>query len=244
MHATLRIHDLDILQKSRTILENVNLSARPGDIIALVGQNGAGKTTFLKTLAGLLPMNKGEIWLDGKPFVHKPILQKAQTISFLLQETPIQPFCTGKNRIVHGLMPVRGLNFFPDDRAMEEILQISNSLHIQHLLDRKLSKMSGGEQRLVYLAKCLINDSAKLILLDEPTAFLDFKQRKNLQHTLCQKASLKKTIIFSSHNEDFIRGLATRIFKIEHKKALEVSFAEFIDKGLPQIFGNDESTSV
>lgn len=244
MHATLRTHDLGIMRLFRTILRGLTLSAYPGDIIALVGQNGAGKTTLLKTLAGLLPPHQGDIWLDGRMLSKQSILEKAKTISFLLQETPLQPFCTAKNRIAHGMMPTRGLNFFPDAEDNEEIFRISADLHITHLLDRKLSDMSGGEQRLVYLAKCLINTHSTLILLDEPTAFLDFRQRKNLREALIKKANLNKTIIFSSHNEDFIRGCATRIIKIEDQKASEVGMSEFIVKTLPQIFGNNLPASV
>jgi iron complex transport system ATP-binding protein len=221
MKEILKVEGLTLRQGHRPLVNSLHLQGSASDIIAVIGENGAGKTSILKALAGLTAIAPRRVWLHQKDLSDTLPMERAQKISFLLQETPLQPYCLAQNRIAHGLTPFVGFQAPTSKEFGERIHTVAHNLGIAHLLSRRLMCMSGGEQRLVYLAKTLINLKAPLILLDEPTAFLDFKQRANLQEVLLKRAQLGSLIIFSSHDEGFIRGFATRILQVKDQQVIE-----------------------
>lgn len=189
-----------------------------GEIVALVGNNGSGKTTLLKTLAGLNPANERHIWLDNHDLFYLSPQKRASAISFLSQLAPDQPYCTARYRIAHGLMPLLGFDIFFDKNIQSQIDLVAKRLGIIHLLDRVLSHLSGGEQRMVHIAKCLIQPRTSLLLLDEPSVFLDFSQQKNLLHCLKEEAQKGRVVIFASHDSGFIKESSDRVLSIKHQR--------------------------
>lgn len=225
MRPRLTLNSLDVLRESRTLVKSFSYQFFPGQIIALVGNNGAGKTTFLKTIAGLFDVKPHQIMIDGDDLKSLSPQARAQTISFLLQQTVEQPYCTAKYRIAHGLMPSLGYDFFLDEKTEAQIEETARKLNIHHLLNRRLSQMSGGEQRLVNVAKCLINPSTKILLLDEPTVYLDFTQQHNVLLNILQHAQAQKLVLFSSHDASFIQQSAHGIITIDNGHA-DVTFKD------------------
>lgn len=217
------IDRLTITLKNKTLITDFSLNAYQGEIIALMGSNGAGKTTLLKTLAGLLPSTTSSILIDGHSSSSYSWTHRAQIISFLLQHSTEHHFCTGQSRIAHGLIPSLGFDFYIDDEIAASIRKMASRLKIDHLLSRRLKDMSGGEQRLIHLAKTFINSRSKIILLDEPSVFLDQEQQQNLIANLKTESTNHKLIFFSSHDELFIKRLAHRIIRIENKRCNEIS---------------------
>jgi ABC-type cobalamin/Fe3+-siderophores transport system ATPase subunit len=215
---SLSIKNLSVVRNNKHLISNFSYCFDEGNIYALVGNNGSGKTTLLKTLAGLLNTYRGNILLEGHDLILLSEKMKANIISFLLQQSPEQPYCTAINRIAHGLMPTFGYDFLPKDKTFLMIEDIAKKLNIYHLLHRRLSQMSGGEQRLVHIAKCLVNSSTKIVLLDEPSVYLDFTQQNNLGENLQRKAHNGQLIIFSSHDARFIERFAHKTMTIENKQ--------------------------
>lgn len=218
----LQLNNLSIVRSKKALINDFSHSFGDGRIIALVGDNGSGKTTLLKTLAGLIRAEHDQILIDGQDINSLSRQIRAIHISFLLQHSPDQPYCTAKSRIAHGLMPLFGYDFFLDEKTETMIDTMARRLNIQHLLHRMLSRMSGGEQRLVHIAKCLINPSSKILLLDEPSVFLDFTQQTNLAKNLKEQAEQGRLVIFSSHDAGFIEQCADGIIRI-HQHRAEVS---------------------
>lgn len=216
---TLTINNLSLKRKNDILINDFSAHISSSYIYSLIGNNGTGKTTLLKTLAGLLPIFPEKIFIDENDISNLSLKDRSQNISFLLQQSPFDPFCLGIDRIAHGLIPFSG--FFEDPYLEDQnaLKYIVNKLNIYHLLQKPLMNMSGGEQRLVYLAKCLLNHNAKIYLLDEPTVFLDFGQKNNLIKALRHLLEQKKLIIFSSHDQAFIDEIATAHIYIENKKA-------------------------
>lgn len=219
------INSLDIFANNQALIRNITLSARAPEIIALQGNNGSGKSTLLKTIAGLYRVFNKKIFINGQDINALSIEQRACHISLLLQSAPTQPFCTAKRRIAHGLMPALGFEFFNDNSIDQAIIRLSRRLGIEHLLHRCLENMSGGEQRLVHLARCLINDRQKIILLDEPSVYLDRTQRDNIINILKDESYNDRLIIFSTHDERLIERLATRVVTI-HDTTKTTSFMD------------------
>lgn len=214
----LKIDNLSIWQDQRLLIHSFDEQVSEGEIIALVGNNGFGKSTLLKTLAGLLAIDSGTVKVGPVALDTLAPLERAQIISFLPQSSLSHPYCSAESRIAHGLIPIFGCDFFINVEHQAMIHHVAMRLKIEHLLKKPLAKMSGGEERLVHLAKCLINPQVKLLLLDEPSVFLDFSQQDNLARCLKEEASTGKTIIFSSHDQHFIDRLAERVLRIENRE--------------------------
>ncbi|HXW53105.1 MAG TPA: ABC transporter ATP-binding protein [Myxococcota bacterium] len=210
----LDVLNLSLIRGQKMLVKDFSYCFTGGLVYALLGNNGAGKTTLLKTLAGLLTLEFNQVLIDGQDLRSMHEGERARIISFLLQHSPEQPYCTAISRITHGLMPILGFNFSPDQKSMALIEQVAQRLNIQHLLRRRLRDLSGGEQRLVHLAKCLINPNVRILLLDEPSVFLDFSQAHRLGHYLREMAHFGKIIIFASHDAAFIENYSDRAIKI------------------------------
>lgn len=213
----LALVDLSITMGTNNLLTKVHHNFRGGKIVALVGDNGSGKTTILKTIAGLLSQKRAHIFLNDQDIFSLTPQKRAQLISLLFQISPEQPYCTARSRIAHGLMPTHGYHHVVNATTNALIERMADELLIRHLLDRQLAKMSGGEQRLVHIAKCLINPSTEVLLLDEPSVFLDFAQQKNLMRNLIAQKDLGRLIIFSSHDAAFIERVADDVVMLRDR---------------------------
>lgn len=233
----LKINNLTITRGARTLIKDFSYSFKENRIYALVGDNGAGKTTFLKTIAGLLPTKAGRIFISGKDLAQLAPKDRAAHLSFLLQHSPEQQYCTALSRISHGLMPSYGFNLNLDEGHVKAIETVARNLNILHLLHRPLCHLSGGEQRLVHLAKCFINPHNQILLLDEPSVFLDFTQQRYLGNCLKSFKDKGQLIIFSSHDAGFIEQFASDIIKISQAQLLvfpheKVSSFNFLDNNV------------
>lgn len=215
----LLIKDLFVAREKNILIKEFSHQFEPGCIYAVVGNNGVGKTTFLKTLAGLTTPSSGNIFFEQVNLLTLNERDRAKIISFLLQDPPNQTYCTTLNRIAHGLMPTIGYDAFLDEHATSLIDEVAQRLNVHHLLSRRLHTLSGGEQRLVHLAKCLVNPHTKIVLLDEPSAFLDFSQQNNLGKNLKAHAQRGQIIIFSSHDAAFIKRYSDCVIEIVNQQA-------------------------
>lgn len=210
----LTINNLTISIAHRPLITNFNLTADHHDIIAITGNNGSGKTSLLQTLSGVIPYDKGQILFHDQDLSKYSPIIRAQKITLLQQHSLNSDCYTAIARIAHGLMPLYGFNTYIDDHIIITIKNMAQKLDITHLLHKQLNHLSGGELRLINIAKCLINPYLDILLLDEPSVFLDQKQKNILINILKKEASLGKLIIFSSHETDFINKLASKIIKI------------------------------
>lgn len=158
---------------SRSVVKNVGLEVQSGQVVGLLGPNGAGKTTSFYMIVGLVPLDKGEIILDGQTITHQPIHERAKLgISYLPQEASV----FRKLTVAENILAVLELQH-TDDRAnkaviTQELNQLLNDLQISHLRDNPAMSLSGGERRRVEIARALAS-KPKFILLDEPFAGVD-----------------------------------------------------------------------
>lgn len=173
-----------------------------GEFVCLLGRNGRGKSTLLRTLAGLQSPLSGHVVLDGRQVTALSQLERARRIGVVLTEKPSLPGLSARDLVELGRIPftaVHGL-LTPADRSIAaESLKAVNA---EHLADRLLETLSDGERQRVMIARALAQQPA-LLLLDEITAFLDLPSRiaiVNTLRTLAQDRAMM--IVLSSHDLD------------------------------------------
>ncbi len=153
-------------------LREVSFRARAGEFVGLLGPNGAGKSTLVRLAAGLLAPASGEVRLAGLDPHRAPRRQVARTCAFVPQEPRVAWPFTVREAVMMGRAPRQGLLAVPtrfDHGAVEGALRACD---LVHLADRNLDALSGGERRRVFFARALAQEP-RVLLLDEPTAFLD-----------------------------------------------------------------------
>jgi cobalt/nickel transport system ATP-binding protein len=187
----------------RPAVEGVSFSLCAGEKLALIGANGAGKSTLLLVLAGALLPLKGSLVVDGVP-VQKDTLKRLRQKAGLVFQNPEDQFFmpTVEDDICFGPR-----NYGVDEGVIQGRLEtVLKTLGIEGLRKRSAHQLSGGEKRLAALAGILIMEPP-LLLLDEPTSFLDPRSRRNLLGIL---GGLGQAMIAATHDLDMARRLCSR----------------------------------
>ncbi|GAB3781046.1 sugar ABC transporter ATP-binding protein [Spirosoma horti] len=193
-------------------LDNVQLAVRKGEVHALMGENGAGKSTFMKLLIGLLTPDSGEIILDGDPLTTSnvnDILKKG--ISMIHQEILMVPELTVAQNIFLGRETNRGLFRWLDDRKLtHQADELLNQLGVTIPPTAKMKQLSVAERQMVEIAKALSND-AKVIIMDEPTSALADSEVATLFRLIRELTAKGVAVIYISHKMDEIFTIADTI---------------------------------
>jgi ABC-type phosphate transport system ATPase subunit len=193
------------------ILKSISFKVEPGEILAIVGESGSGKTTLLKTINRMIEIEKGEILLNGASIKKMNPIELRRQACMLLQ-TPTMLNGTVKDNIEYGLK-LRSIHANQNPKEdIQHILQAvrDSGLH-KKFLSKDATKLSGGEQQRVALARLLVLEP-KVLLLDEPTAAMDPKLTKIIEKTiieLCKKRNL--VILWITHNHSQARRVGDRI---------------------------------
>jgi lipopolysaccharide export system ATP-binding protein len=167
--AVLRATGLKKRYRKRTVVSDVSLSVESGEVVGLLGPNGAGKTTCFYMILGLVPIDSGEVTLDGENLTHLPIYRRSRLgLSYLPQEASIFRKLTVEQNI-RAVLELQGYDAGEVEARLEALL---DDLHIGHLRASPALSLSGGERRRVEIARSLAT-SPRFILLDEPFAGVD-----------------------------------------------------------------------
>ncbi len=204
---------------SRRVGEAVSFTLERGETLALLGGNGAGKTTLLRTLLGLLPPLAGRVEIDGVGVASMSPAARAMRIAYVPQQhVPAYGFS-----VVDTVLMGRASRlpaFARPGRADREIaLQSLATLGIAALARRRVTELSGGERQLVLIARALAQQ-AGVVLLDEPTASLDFGNRVRVLRELDRLRAQGLTIVFSTHEPDHALVHADRALLLEGGRPL------------------------
>ena len=184
-----------------------------GTLTALLGTNGAGKSTLLRTLAGLQPPLAGDIFWEGNSLASLTPEERAKRLSIVLTVRPETGNLTVREVVALGRLPHRqGLwgsrNAAADAEAVERAMQLTTT---STWSERPVSRLSDGERQRVFIAKALAQETP-LILLDEPTAFLDYPSRVQFFNLLKRLTNeMGKTVLLSSHDVELAAAHADRI---------------------------------
>lgn len=207
------------------ILDNVSFDAGPGELIALMGRNGAGKSTLMNVLAGLRPASGGTVLLEGRALDRWRPAERARKFCHLPQAVRADlPFSVSQ-LVLMGRYPHADQWFESDaDRAAVEVAMRRTAC--EEFRDRTVSTLSGGERQRVLLAACLAQEP-KLLLLDEPSTFLDVDQQLHCFSVLRDEAGRGGTCIAVTHDLNLALAFCTRLIVLADRGiALDSSAAD------------------
>ena len=195
---------LSIGYNDKTIVSDINVTLKEGDIIALIGPNGAGKSTLFKTFSTHIKPLGGKIELFGKDLMAYTPKERAKLLGIVLTERPDDMFLKVFDVVAAGRYPYTGMFGKLSDKDEREIKVSLELVGINQLIDRVFNTLSDGEKQKVMIAKAIAQNTP-VIMLDEPTAFLDYPSKIELFSLLKKLAKeQKKAILFSSHDLELL----------------------------------------
>jgi len=210
----------DSRKKVKPLMPAISVSLDKGELVALTGPNGAGKTTLFRVISSNLKPLQGQVFIDGKDIADLSARQKAGLLSIVLTDRVGENFMKVFDVVASGRYPYTGLWA---RLTREDKIIIDRSLELTGaavLSDRLMQSLSDGERQKVMIAKALAQDTP-LILLDEPSAFLDYPSKIALIQLLKKLASeFNKTILFSSHDLDMIMRQVDKLWLMSPEKPM------------------------
>ena len=212
--------------KTNTIQSNLNLSADRGELIALIGKNGCGKSTLIRSIACLQPIYSGEISLENKDLFNLKPENRARLLSVVLTGQHSVASFNVRELISIGRDPYTGWLGNLSERDNEIISDAMKMTYLEGFDDRNIYELSDGERQRVFIARALAQDTP-LILLDEPTSHLDLSNRINILLLLQKLArDTGKTIIISTHELETAMQVADKLWLMENGKGIIVGTPE------------------
>ncbi|CAB3289324.1 Sulfate-transporting ATPase [Methanocaldococcus lauensis] len=213
-------------------LDNINMKIYEGEVVAIIGPNGAGKTTLLKILDALEFPKKGEVYFEGKKLEER-LLNDIEfmkyfrkKVGFIFQDPDTMLF----SPTVWDDVAFAPLHLYDKDTAIKVTEKVINEMNLNHIKDKHPYNISGGEKKKSSIA-AVLSITPDVILMDEPTSYLDPKSRNYIINLIKDLKSKNKTIVFVSHDPNLIT-LADRCYILNKK---------IIAEGTPkEIFSNVE----
>jgi cobalt/nickel transport system ATP-binding protein len=191
-------------EKDRPVLRDLSFRIEKGESVGLIGANGAGKSTVMKLLLGLLTPKSGEILVDGVPVGKKTLAEIRRKLGFVLQNSDNQMFMP----TVYEDMIFAPLNYgLSREEAERRVDAVLEKLGLQELKHRHNHRISGGEKRMAAIATILAMEP-EAVLMDEPSSALDPYNRRLVINTIRE---LRQTKLITSHDLDMILDTCERV---------------------------------
>ena len=203
MSDVLRVVGLRLSRGAREVLCGVDLAAAPGKVVALMGLSGSGKTTVLRVIAGLQAPDAGRV--------------QAGRVGMVFQLHHLFEHLSALENV---MLAPRHVQHVPRAEAERRARELLGQLGVGHRADALPRELSGGECQRVAIARALAVDPP-LLLLDEPTAALDPARRGDLGDALRRLADAGRTLLLTSHDDDFVRDHATRVLVLAEGRVVE-----------------------
>ncbi len=210
------LQDVTKKYNDQTVVDNLSLGIYSGELLALVGHSGCGKTTILRLISGLIQPGKGSIWIDNRDVTHLPA--EKRDVVMVFQENLLFPHLTVGDNIAFGLK-MMGL---PKQKRIEKVRETMSLMQLTNAENKYPSQLSGGQQQRVALARALAVEP-KVLLLDEPLSNLDPILRDDLRDLIRRlHHELEMTTILVTHDRDEAMMMADRIAVMYYGKLLQV----------------------
>jgi len=226
MSAILEVKDLSFsYDNSRIIFEKVNFSVDKGKVFTILGRNGAGKSTLLNCVANLFVPKSGEILLNGQQMKKMKLTDVAKVIGYVPQvHNPAYSY-TVRDFVVMGRTPYIGSLSKPSKSDYDKVDAVLEELNIMKLRDKTYTAISGGERQQVTIARAMVQEP-QIILLDEPTAHLDYGNQLRTVKMIRRLADRGFGIIMTTHNPDHAMLLGDTVAILDKEGHLNVDKAE------------------
>ena len=238
------LQNLTVGYGEKAILSDINQTLEPGRLVCLLGSNGVGKSTILRTLAGFLQPLAGKVLLDGKDLSSLSLSQRSKTVSIVLTERVEVPYMKVADLVGMGRSPYTGFfgKLTKEDRQI--VGEAIEMVGISSLAERTIDTLSDGERQKAFLAKALAQQTP-IILLDEPTAFLDFHAKISTLRLMQKLAhETKKIILMSTHDVEMALRLSDLLWIVQDGKIQTGTTASLTESGILRQFLGDEAISM
>lgn len=230
MKETIKIQDLSIGYVSKNdvkvVAQHITATIYSGELTCLLGANGVGKSTLLRTLSAFQPKMEGKIFIEGKEIDEFTDKQLSHVISVVLTEKPDIRNMTVEELVGLGRSPYTGFwgTLTKDDKAI-----VNRAIHlvgIDALQGRMIQTLSDGERQKVMIAKALAQETP-VIYLDEPTAFLDYPSKVEMMQLLFKLSrETDKTIFLSTHDLELALQIADKLWLMDKQKGVKIGAPE------------------
>jgi ABC-type cobalamin/Fe3+-siderophores transport system ATPase subunit len=217
----LELKQVSIGYANKPLIADLNVQFASQKMYVIIGNNGVGKSTFLKSILGQIPLITGNLLLDNTPFRSLTIIEIAKKIAYVPSKTNYVSGISVKDVLHFGRIP--HLSFFGTTSTKDKniIEQTISLLNLESLLDQKFEQLSDGQQQKVRIARVLIQDTP-IIVLDEPTSHLDIGQKAVIFNLLNQLAQQGKTIICATHDIHSVVEYADEILFFNTTKTVDI----------------------
>jgi iron complex transport system ATP-binding protein len=221
----LEVRDLTCAYDGRAVLEDLCLATRPGQVLALVGPNGVGKSTLLRAMARLLRPQQGSVLLAERDLWHTSPQEVARRLALAPQSNGAGWPITVGEMVALARAPHRGWLLPLTARDREAVQQALEQTGLMHLRDRRLTELSGGERQRAVLARVLAQEP-QVLLLDEPTSHLDLKYQSQILGLVQELAHRRElTVVVSLHDLNLAALYADRLALLCEGQLLAVGSA-------------------
>ncbi len=213
--AYLSIRDLSVGYNGRPVVSGMNLNIRKGEITALIGPNGAGKTTILKSLSRTLRVISGSVTLDGRDLTAYSPHELATRMAVILTDGIKSDLLTCRDIVAAGRYPYTGRLGLLTKEDEKKVAESLTAVHALDISEKQFHEISDGQRQRVLLARAICQEP-DIILLDEPTSFLDIRHKLELLSLLTSMAHEKNiTVVMSLHEIDLAEKVADRIVTVK-----------------------------
>jgi iron complex transport system ATP-binding protein len=232
----IELQQLTVGYGEKAVLSDINQSLNAGQMVCLLGANGVGKSTILRTLAGFLAPLSGKVLIEGRDLPSLSLSERSQAVSVVLTERVEVPYMKVIDLVGMGRSPYTG--FFgrlskEDNAIVDEAIEM---VGIANLAQRTIDTLSDGERQKALLAKALAQQTP-IILLDEPTAFLDFHAKVSTLRLMLRLAhETDKTIFLSTHDVEMAIQLSDALWIVQEGKIQAGTTASLTESGTLQRF--------
>jgi len=190
----LKVEGLSVRYGSRRVLRGASLSVQSGEVLALIGPNGSGKSTLIRAVSGVLPVEGGDIRVDGRSLAELSTMERARYLAVVPQARNMPPAFSVYESILLGRTPYLGWLGRAGEKDRERVQYALERTQMLPFAGRMVGELSGGEQQRVLLARALAQDTP-VLLLDEPTTHLDLQYRESLVNLIRDLAKGKNLAV-------------------------------------------------
>ena len=206
---TLRIDNLAFSYKTRTVFNDISMEVHSGQLLNLVGPNGAGKTTLLKCVNRLLKASTGTITVNGRDIKSLSRLELARCVAYVPQAALSQFPITVFDAVLLGRKPY--LNWTPRQEDLDMVMEVLAQLELVEMAMRDINQLSGGERQKVVIAKAIVQEP-QILLVDEPTTYLDLKYQLRIMHLIRELVDEKKICaVMTTHDLNLALQFSDRL---------------------------------
>jgi cell division transport system ATP-binding protein len=219
--AVLSLQNVSIYQGNRAVLSNINLEVNHGEFIYIIGKTGSGKSSFMKTLYGDLPLSEGQgtiVDFDLATLKEKEIPFLRRKIGIVFQDFQLLP---DRNVMQNMLFVLKATGWTVSNSMQNKIDEVLDKVGMKAYADKMPHQLSGGEQQRVAIARALLNDP-EFILADEPTGNLDPQTSAEVLELLKKINQNGKTIILATHDYALLMKFPSKTLKCEDGAIFEV----------------------